>query len=103
MNKIPYLSPVECQNRLHRDTCREGRKWFKRWVNSKYRQPVKFNGVFLGYRTLQDGYLESDQHFGNYFVPEKFTQVALVSFSSTQNPVYVSLDRIRIIDPVEYP
>lgn len=102
MKKIPYLSPVECQNRLHRETLREkdkqGRvKFFKRWVNSKYKKPVKFNAVFLGYRTLQDGHLERDSHFGNCFIPVKFTQVALVSFSATQNPVYVSLDRIRVI------
>ena len=51
-------------------------------------------GIFLGYRTLANGYRGYDSEDGVYFIPKEYFRAALVAFSSRHNPVLVPLDRI---------
>ncbi len=82
-------------------------------VSAKYRRqyyPRKWvsydenhKGIFIGYRTIQDGYVDWDtgeygtRESGNYFVPTKYIRCGLVVFSAYTNPVYVPLDKMELI------
>lgn len=66
---------------------------FKYWKSLEMK--ISRKGIFLGYRTLSDGYLDYDYEEGNTFIPEKFFKVALVCLSERENPVYVPLKFIK--------
>lgn len=51
-------------------------------------------GIFLGYRTLTNGYRDSYADGGFRFIPKEHFRAALVAFSERYNPVLVPLDHI---------
>jgi hypothetical protein len=68
-----------------------GKDWWHYWkeVPSKHR-----SGIFLGYRTLQNGICEWEE-FGAVFTQQETIKVALVCPSLKHNPVYVVIDSMR--------
>lgn len=58
-------------------------------------------GIFLGYRTLSNGYREYDsEEVGYVYYPREYIKAALVAFSVRMNPIYVPADCIRSVDPI---
>ena len=51
-------------------------------------------GIFLGYRTLSNGYRSYFSDEGYSFAPMEYFKCALVCISPTHNPIYVPLDDI---------
>ena len=63
---------------------REGRRRY--WIH----MPIKrTEGIFLGYRTLSNGVVQTDSVGGPVWVPNIHFVVFLVCPSRTQNPLYV--------------
>ena len=54
------------------------------------------NGVFLGLRTITNGYTDCSYDEGCYWLAEKHIRAALVATSPRQNPIYVPLDAIEV-------
>ncbi len=61
----------------------------ERFVRQWERIPCKECGIFLGFRTISNGYHDEGYQPKNYF------KVALISPGLTKNPIYVPLDAIR--------
>ncbi len=51
-------------------------------------------GIFLGYRTLANGYRNYYSEGGFSFTPKAYLRAALVAFSERHNPVLVPLEHI---------
>ena len=58
------------------------------------RIPFGKEGLFIGQRTIKEGWREFDSESGWYFVPKNHIRVALVVYSENENPVYVPLDAV---------
>lgn len=71
---------------VRRTIIKEGRR-FKHWVLT----PQFTRGIYLGKRTLQNGYIEWQDDEGWLFYSSEFIKVALVSPSEHKNPIYVPL------------
>lgn len=65
----------------------DNKVWVKRFAYPKPRA-----GLFLGYRTLQNGTRTYEDEVGYIFEPSEYIKAALVVFSEHTNPVYVPLD-----------
>lgn len=51
-------------------------------------------GLFLGFRTLSNGFIFWESEVGYIFESDKSFRVALVIFSERENPIYVPLQSI---------
>jgi hypothetical protein len=76
-------------------------KKYRRFGNggwSKIWKEVEFSstGLFLGYRNIRNGTVESEEGW-LYFVADEYITAALVSPGLNLNPVYVPLDSIDIV------
>lgn len=86
MAKIEFGDKI-IVNRFYRRSFDNGKRI---WANCPY--PVH-NGIFLGYRTIQEGWREWE--YSNWiFIPTDYLRVALVSPGPTLNPIYVPIDSI---------
>ena len=54
-----------------------------------------YTGIFLGTRTLQDGWRDYDSDAGCTFSPTRHYRVALISPGPKENPLYVPLTAIK--------
>lgn len=70
------------------------RRHWKVWKPTKLRDDPRF-GVFLGTRTLQNGYTDYDYDNGNTFIPKEYVTVALVCCGPRTNPIYVPLEALQ--------
>ncbi len=69
------------------------KRGYKFWDTVEIKVPRY--GIFLGYRTLFDGFIERDYDEGDQFTISKHYRVALVCLSERENPVYVPLNSIK--------
>ena len=51
--------------------------------------------LFLGYRTVSDGWVEHDYEGDNTYIPLVHYRVAVVCFGPRENPVYVFPSQVR--------
>jgi hypothetical protein len=58
-------------------------------------EPCKLEGLFLGLRTLSDGWSEWEDECGHIFTSETHYKAALFSPGPNKNPVYVPLSCIE--------
>lgn len=63
------------------------------WEEVSFHDHKLHTGIFLGYRTLNNGIQNSE---GKY-TPQKYIKVALVCFSPKQNPIYVPAYQVEKI------
>jgi len=104
MNKFKFGQKVKVLAKMVRYRNHENRKnsYGREFsVKAKYwvkREITKVNGIFLGYRTLYNGYVDEIIDEGLIFISESHFQVALVACSPNKNPVYVPLDSIEEIE-----
>lgn len=70
-------------------------KTIKYWHSAK--QPRK-KAVFLGFRTLKNGYVDYDE-YGNIFNPLENIKAALVCEGPRKKPFYVLIEDIKTIEP----
>jgi len=61
---------------------RSGKKWVL--------EEGEVEGIFLGIRTLSDGYMDYSEEYAEYCGTEHF-RVALISISAKRNPVYAPI------------
>jgi len=78
-----------------------GRKYeYKFWkadilpINNKTGKSAR-RGIFLGYRTLRNGFLDRDYQEGTTFDTHESFKVALVCLSEHENPIYVPLENVK--------
>ena len=60
-------------------------EWMKGWKRSPLKEPR--TGIYLGYRTLSTGRVESDYE-GTSYHPFEYIRALLVAVSERENPVY---------------
>ncbi len=71
----------------------EGRR--KNWVN----MPIqRTSGIFLGYRTLSNGVVQTESYGEPIWVPSIHFVVFLVCPSRTQNPIYIPRHCLEAIE-----
>lgn len=58
--------------------------------------PFSGTGIFIGWRTITNGYSCCDYDEGYYWVAEKYIKAALVVFNAKQNPLYIPADCIEV-------
>jgi len=51
-------------------------------------------GIFLGHRTITNGYTVFDNYDGPYWVATSHMRVALVCVSPNENPIYVPIEAV---------
>lgn len=51
--------------------------------------PYRVDGIYLGTRTLQNGWSDYDDECGSMWAPIEHFRVSLVSPSKNKNPIYV--------------
>lgn len=106
MNKIKFGAKVSCKQKLirYQERAKDGNfpnRYLKGWRRGKCINSIKqkqFNGLFIGYRTVQEGYTEINGEYGPFFVPVNYKKVALVVKDENTNPVYVHLEDIQEIE-----
>jgi len=54
-------------------------------------------GIFIGYRTLSNGYVHYEYDEGAYWVPQEHFQVGLFVHDLNINPIYIPLTAIKEI------
>ena len=70
-----------------------GRKTRKAWHRWEYSTPR--HALYIGKRTLSDGYVEWWEEEGYAYTPERHFIAALVVFSERERPVLVPLDALE--------
>ena len=105
INKIPFLATLEVTYRLRRYSkmgkSKAGRSVvIKYWDAFLHFGPKPVDVVFLGYRTVSEGYTERGMYAdeGNYYVPQSYKRVALVIKDGHTNPFYVDLKHITFVN-----
>jgi hypothetical protein len=68
--------------------------YWRVWKPTKLKDDPRF-GIFIGTRTLQNGYVDYDYDAGNIFVPKEYVTVALVCCGPRSNPIYVPLEALH--------
>lgn len=64
-------------------------------INNKTGKSAR-NGIFLGYRTLRNGFVNR-YHDGTTFDALESIKVALVCLSRTENPIYVPIKNMKLL------
>lgn len=93
---MKHGQPVKCSSVLKRMERWESPRMYKTWEKAA---PVSDSGLFLGYRTLSNGFTEFLFDEGPAWTGQGYIRVALVSFGLKTNPVYVALDAIEEVTP----
>jgi len=101
-NEVLQLgSSVTVYGKLKKDYSKEPentpvsyRGFFRGWSEEKFKQPVL--GLFIGVRSLQEGYTVMNYEKGPYFVPTNRISAALIVTDLHKNPFYVSWSQIKI-------
>ncbi len=75
---------------------KEGQQYQSDYWKLWSQRPLDGSGIFLGFRTLQDGIRRVDNYSGYYFIPKAYFKAALVSPGPNTNPLYIPLDHLRI-------
>lgn len=60
----------------------------------KYIHMQPTNGIFLGWRTLSNGYVVRYYDEGPDYDPKEYIKVALVAYSPKRKPIYVPLEGV---------
>jgi len=92
---MKHGTKVKITKKLVRESQRKHTgKFWQRW---KIWKPVEYcsEGIFLGYRTVQDGTTDWEDEVGMIFMKKSCYKVALVSPSAKENPIYVPLENMR--------
>jgi len=82
---------------VHLNSGKFERKWMKPF-RSKTSPPTFNRGLYLGKRTVYDGYVEHYDDIASEFIRTKHHVVALVSPAPNKNPVYVEFEDITGIE-----
>jgi len=88
--KLKLGCPVSVTRKLIRRSKTVDRRHHRHWKIVELNTPS--SGIFLGYRTIFNGYISYDMEDGNSFVQTEKIKVALVCLSERENPIYVPLD-----------
>ena len=84
-------------NRYYQRSSKEEKRGKDYYGNLKYwaERLCDMEGIFLGTRTLKDGWRDYDSYEGCTFSPIRHYQAALISPGPNENPLYVPLTAIK--------
>jgi len=91
--KLKLGCPVQVTKKLVRRSKTVDGKRYKYW-NPRELNPIR-SGIFLGNRTLMNGFTHYYSDEGYTFDKKEIIKVALVCLSDRENPIYVPLDNIN--------
>ncbi|OGC76243.1 hypothetical protein A2619_02195 [candidate division WWE3 bacterium RIFOXYD1_FULL_39_9] len=69
-------------------------KKYKSWEEKPIEERI---GLFIGYRTLSNGFIEWEDEVGNIFFPKEYFKAALVVFSEREKPVLVNYSNLELV------
>lgn len=89
-NKIKLGTKVASSEYLSRTI--DYKTKFRYWKRRKQ----NINGIYIGYRTYQNGKLYYDPEEGTIFIPEEYIKIALIVTNERQNPIPVLYSEIKL-------
>ncbi len=92
--KLKLGCPVSVTRKLIRRSKTVDRKRYKYWKHFEFIKSR--SGIFLGNRTLSNGFVDYDSDDGYTFDGKEYIKVALICLSERECPIYVPIDNIFI-------
>lgn len=90
--KLKMGCPVIVTKKLIRSSKTVDRKRYKYWKHFEFIKSR--SGIFLGNRTLSNGFVEYDSDDGYSFDGKEYIKVALICLSERECPIYVPIDSV---------
>ena len=90
MKNLELGAKVKVIAKYHRYASYSKGQQRKEWYDLALKKPKE--GIFLGTRTLRNGYLVSDCEGSHYFVADETIKVALVCTGKNKNPFYAIIE-----------